>query len=65
MVSLATSLCIWEIWAFDEAIVTREQKMALSFKCYGPFVVVPIIMVVDMIGRVIGRVERAEHIKRS
>ena len=65
MVAMAVSLCLWEIWAFDEAVVTREQKMGLSVKYYAPFLVVPIVMVGDMVGRVIRRVERADHVKTS
>lgn len=65
MVGLAVTLCLWEIWAFDDAIVTRGQKMELSIKYYAAFLVIPVVMVGDMAGRVIRRVEQAEHVKTS
>jgi hypothetical protein len=62
--SVVVSLCLWEIWAFDEAVVTREQKVILNY-CYAPFLVVPVIMVADMLGRVYKRVEMAEGLKTT
>ena len=59
---VVVSLCLWEIWAFDESIVSREQKLALNW-CYLPFMVIPAIMVVDMLGRVYGRVQMTEKVK--
>lgn len=63
-IGVVVSLCLWEIWAFDESIVTRDQKMKLNW-CYVPFLIVPVIMVVDMFGRVCKRVEMAEKIKQK
>jgi hypothetical protein len=60
--SVVVSLCLWEIWAFDEAVVTREQKVILNY-CYVPFLVVPVIMVADMLTRVYKRVEMVERLK--
>jgi hypothetical protein len=63
-IGVVVSLCLWEIWAFDESIVTRDQKMKLNW-CYVPFLIVPVIMVADMFGRVCKRVEMAEKVKQK
>jgi EXPERA (EXPanded EBP superfamily) len=63
-IAVVTSLCLWEIWAFDESVVTREQKLKLN-SLYIPFLVTPIIMVVDMLGRVNRRVQVAEQAKKK
>ena len=63
-IGVVVILCLWEIWAFDESIVTRDQKMKLNW-CYVPFLVVPVIMVADMFGRVCKRVEMAGKIKQK
>jgi len=61
-IAVVVSLCLWEIWAFDESIVSRDQKLMLNW-LYVPFLVVPVIMVVDMLGRVQKRVETVEKLK--
>ena len=58
--TVACSLCLWEIWAFDDGVVSREQKMVLNWM-YGPFLLVAVVWVVDMLGRVHGRVAAAER----
>ena len=63
-IAVLVNLCFWEIWAFDESIVTRDQKMMLNW-CYLPFLVVPMIMVGDMLCRVHKRVEIAEKVKET
>jgi len=64
-VAVVTSLFIWEAWAFDDAIVSRDQKMVLTLYMYAPFLAIPTVMVVDMISRVSRRVEKAEQVKRK
>jgi len=61
-IAVVVSLCLWEIWAFDESIVSRDQKLMLNW-LYVPFLVVPVIMVVDMLGRVQKRVETVDKLK--
>jgi hypothetical protein len=63
-IAVVVSLCLWEVWAFDDAIVTRDQKMMLNVM-YGPFGAVAATMVVDMLVRVNRRVEKAEQVKRE
>jgi hypothetical protein len=63
-ISVVVTLCLWEIWAFDESVVSREQKLMLNW-LYIPFLVVPLVMVVDMLGRVNRRVQAAEQIKKK
>ena len=63
-IAAVVSLCLWEIWAFDESVVTREQKLVLNWM-YIPFLLVSVIMVVDMLGRVNRRVQVAEAIKKK
>jgi DMSO reductase anchor subunit len=48
-------ICMCEIWAFDESVVSWEQKSTL-FKFYAPYLVVPLIMMMDMSYRVERRV---------
>jgi hypothetical protein len=63
-IAVVVSLCLWEVWAFDDAVVTRDQKMMLNVM-YGPFGAVAATMVVDMLVRVNRRVEKAEQVKRE
>ena len=57
-------ICMCEMWAFDEQLVTRSQKINLLL-CYSPWLAIPGIMAVDMFARVCKRVEEAEKNKRS
>jgi hypothetical protein len=63
-ISVVVSLCLWEIWAFDETVVSRDQKLQLNW-FYIPFLIVPVIMVGDMLGRVNKRAAIAEEAKRK
>jgi hypothetical protein len=63
-IAVVTGLCLWEVWSFDDAIVTRDQKMMMNLM-YGPFLAVAVVMVGDMLGRVNRRVEKAEQVKRE
>jgi len=63
-IAVVTTLCLWEIWAFDEKVVTKDQKITVSWM-YGPFAVVPAIMVADMCMRINKRVEAAEKVKTT
>ena len=54
--------CLFEIWAFDDELVSQRQKVVMTW-FYGPFCGIPAIMVIDMVGRVIERVERVETTK--
>lgn len=53
-------MCLGEIWAFDESVVTREQKWPLTWM-YVPYLVIPVVMVVDMFCRVSKRVESVKQ----
>lgn len=57
-------ICMCEMWAFDEQLVTRSQKINLLLY-YSPWLAVPGIMIVDMFTRVCKRVEAAEKNKRN
>jgi hypothetical protein len=61
--AVVTTLCLFEIWAFDESVISMDQKVALSWM-YVPFAVIPAIAVADMLGRVVKRVERVEGKKQ-
>ena len=63
-IAVAVSFCIWEIAAFDESVVSTEQKWTLA-QFYVPFGIVPIVMVADMVTRVHKRVEIVEQLKRK
>jgi hypothetical protein len=58
--TVACSLCLWEIWAFDEAVVSRTEKLALNWM-YGPFLGCAVVWAVDMLVRVHTRVTVAER----
>ena len=62
--AVVVSLCLWEIWAFDDKIVARDQKWTLT-SLYGPYGVVAAVMVADMVYRVHKRVEHAEKVKAN
>ena len=56
---MACSLCLCEIWAFDESVVSSKQKTDLSW-LYGPFLVAALVWTVDSVYRVHRRVTTAE-----
>ena len=57
--TVACSLCLFEIWAFDDSIVSRDQKMVLN-SMYVPFLIPGIIWAVDSVYRVYNRIVTAE-----
>jgi hypothetical protein len=63
-IAVVVTLCVWEIWAFDDTIVARDQKWILT-SMYAPFGVVAAVMVADMVYRVHKRVEAVEKVKAS
>ena len=64
-IAVSVTCCLFEIVAFDDKVVSKDQKHVLLYYLYGPFLVVPVIMVVDMLCRVHKRVELAEQIKKT
>jgi len=64
-IAVSVTCCLFEIAAFDDKIVSKDQKHTLIYYLYGPFLVVPVVMVVDMVGRVHKRVELAEQVKKT
>lgn len=64
-IAVSVTCCLFEIAAFDDKIVSKDQKHTLLYYLYGPFLVIPIIMVVDMLGRVHKRVDLAEQVKKT
>ena len=64
-IAVVVTCCLFEIAAFDDKIVSRDQKHMLMYYLYGPFLVVAVVMVIDMLGRVHGRVELAEQTKKT
>ena len=61
-IGVVTTLCLWEIWAFEDSAISRDQKMGLSCM-YGPYAVIPAFMVLDMLQRVNRRVETTDRDK--
>jgi hypothetical protein len=57
-------ICMYEICAFDDSVVSRDQKVTL-LQFYSPYLIVPVIMVADMSWRIKRRVEIAEKIKKG
>lgn len=58
--TVACSLCLWEIWAFDDSIVSRDEKMTLNW-LYGIFLLPAVIWAADSVHRVYTRVTIAEE----
>jgi len=63
-IAVVVLCCLFEVWAFDESLVSKEQKITMSW-FYGPFCAIPAIMVADMFGRVVKRVEITEKPKAA
>jgi len=63
-IAVVVLCCLFEVWAFDESLVSKEQKVTMS-RFYGPFCAIPAIMVADMFGRVVERVKTAEKAKAA
>lgn len=62
-IGVVTALCLWEIWAFDNSVISRDQKVIVSWM-YGPYALIPGVIVWDMFLRVNRRVKLVEEAKK-
>jgi hypothetical protein len=61
-IAVVVEACLFEIWAFDDKLVSRDQKMVLNW-WYGPYFAISALMVLDHTLRIHKRVKIAEKVK--
>ncbi|KAK2000489.1 hypothetical protein LX36DRAFT_709353 [Colletotrichum falcatum] len=61
--ALTTLTCIYDILHLDPAVYSQAQKNVFVFNLYGPWVVIPALMGVDMCMRILSRVRVADKAK--
>ncbi|KAF9872383.1 hypothetical protein CkaCkLH20_10210 [Colletotrichum karsti] len=61
---LTTLTCIYDVFHWDPAVYSEAQKNVFIFNLYGPWVVIPALMGLDMWLRILGRVDSAEKTKK-
>ncbi|KAK1594162.1 transmembrane protein 6/97 [Colletotrichum navitas] len=61
--ALTTLTCIYDTLYWDPAVYSQAQKNVFIFNLYGPWVVIPALMGVDMCLRILRRVQVIEKAK--
>ncbi|OLN97417.1 putative membrane protein SPAC56F8.07 [Colletotrichum chlorophyti] len=62
--ALTTLTCIYDVLHWDPAVYSLAQKNVFIFNLYGPWVVIPALMGLDMTLRILNRVNAADKTKK-
>ncbi|KAK1446466.1 hypothetical protein CCUS01_12431 [Colletotrichum cuscutae] len=62
--ALTTLTCIYDVFHWDPAVYSQAQKNVFVFNLYGPWVVIPALMGLDMWLRILKRVNPADGTKK-
>ncbi|KAF6827568.1 hypothetical protein CPLU01_09037 [Colletotrichum plurivorum] len=62
--ALTTLTCICDVFHWDPAVYSQAQKNVFVFNLYGPWVVIPVLMGLDMATRILKRVNAADKTKK-
>ncbi|EXF75047.1 hypothetical protein CFIO01_12475 [Colletotrichum fioriniae PJ7] len=62
--ALTTLTCIYDVFHWDPAVYSQAQKNVFVFNLYGPWVVIPALMGLDMWLRILKRVNAADGTKK-
>ncbi|KAJ0115475.1 integral membrane protein [Diaporthe amygdali] len=63
--AFSTLLCINDVFYWDPAVYSREQKNVFLFQLYGAWLVIPAVMFVDMYWRLYSRLSVTDTIKKT
>ncbi|WYZ46167.1 hypothetical protein EsH8_IX_000392 [Colletotrichum jinshuiense] len=62
---VTTLTCIHDVFYWDPAVYSQAQKNVFIFNLYGPWVIIPALMGLDMWLRILNRVNAADKTKKS
>ncbi|KAK1507463.1 cytochrome P450 ClCP1 [Colletotrichum tamarilloi] len=62
--ALTTLTCIYDVFHWDPAVYSQAQKNVFVFNLYGPWVVIPALMGLDMWLRILKRVNTVDSTKK-
>ncbi|KAK2613969.1 hypothetical protein N8I77_000835 [Diaporthe amygdali] len=63
--AFSTLLCINDVFYWDPAVYSQEQKNVFLFQLYGAWLVIPAVMFVDMYWRLYSRLSVTDTIKKT
>ncbi|KAL0933431.1 uncharacterized protein CTRU02_212394 [Colletotrichum truncatum] len=61
---LTTLTCIYDVFHWDPSVYSDAQKNVFIFNLYGPWVIIPALMGLDMWLRILNRVNSADKAKK-
>ncbi|OHE96873.1 hypothetical protein CORC01_07840 [Colletotrichum orchidophilum] len=62
--ALTTLTCIYDVFHWDPAVYSQAQKNVFVFNLYGPWVIIPTLIGLDMWLRILKRVKVADKAKK-
>ncbi|KAG6366728.1 hypothetical protein INS49_000908 [Diaporthe citri] len=63
--AFSTLLCINDVFYWDPAVYSWEQKKVFLFQLYGSWLVIPTVMFVDMYWRLYSRLSATDAVKKT